>query len=137
MPTDACDAVMSVKALLMEVWSDLVILLLAGWVIGPLTYILGGDLACGMTITRLNALSEVCAPVVIIVIALESVALVSFAIDTRISADVDANLLATLSAVSEYAEVLASSSTALRCLPIATLLDCRASQAWMPSYHVC
>ena len=133
MPTDACDAVMSVKALLMEVWSDLVILLLAEWVIGPLTCILEGELTGGMTITRLNALSEVCAPVVIIVIALKSVALVSFAIDTRISADVDANLLA----VSEYAEVLASSSTALRCLPIATLLDCRASQAWMPSYHVC
>ena len=137
MLTDACDAVMSVKALLMGVWSDLVILLLAGWVIGPLTCILEGELAGGMTITRFNALSEVCATVVIIVITLESVALVSFAIDMRISADVDANLLATLLGVSEYAAVLVSSSTALRCLPIATLLGCRASQAWMPSYQVC
>ena len=150
---------------------DLVIMLLAGGVTGPLTGMVVGRLACGMIGSRVDTLTEACMTAVVADLStLEAVlyamdvwaakvcetaasTVVRFDVMVEIligvpdiggSAEVSGNMWVTVMAVLEFItlrvsleELLLLCWAAFRCWPIAAILICRASQACMPSYHVC
>ena len=101
---------MSVEASIIDTRPALVTILLAGGVTGPLTLMGIGTLVAGMSGIRVDTFTELFTTVV---------AVLEF-IPKRESLKVS----------------LRFCWTAFRWL-IATILDCRALQTWMPSCHVC
>ena len=60
---------MSIEASVTLAWSDLVRILLAGWVIGPLTEMAIGGLTGGLTDIPVDMLTEVCIAMVVVVVS--------------------------------------------------------------------
>ena len=144
---------------------DLVIMLLAGRVNGPLTGMVIDRLTDGIADNRVDTLTEVCTTVLVdMVITLEGVVSISSGFDISIvvrvdamartvngivpdivvSADVAPNTWAAVMSIFEVIKLPATlvdlfpcCCTAFSCWPITAVLCCRALQAWIPSRHVC
>ena len=114
------------------------IMLSTGGVTGPLT---GAGLRGGMPVVIFRAFLRLSFGVVIGALA---GTVNGTAADIGVLAEVDSNMWSIVMPVFGFATLLASSGesllfcrTAFRCWPITAILGWRASQAWMPSCHVC
>ena len=112
---DTWNRALSVEAFAMDMWLGVVIIPLSGCAHGRLTVMMIDKLVCEAPGMRVGTSTAVCRAVLVVArIALECVKPVSCAIDARNNC-----------------------SKVCRCWPITAVSGCPASQAWMPSYHVC
>ena len=123
-------------ASVMDTRPDLVIMLLAGGVNGPLTGIVIDRLTGGIVDIRVDALTEVCTTVVVVDSLID--ALVRTV--NGVLADMWVVVMTFLEFVTfpvSLEELFSSCLTACRCCPISAILNCRVLQAWIPPCHVC